>query len=73
MTLTDKEILKLKKMKKIILITLDITTLPNEYKTGNLKEDIKRYETDFDVRVIPLDFSKQNLQGSEHFKPIISV
>lgn len=46
-------------MKTTILI--DINTLPSEYKSD--KEGIKKYEEDFDVKLIPYDSSKSNMGG----------
>jgi hypothetical protein len=54
----------------IPVIILDITTLPSEYQSNDIKESIEKYEKDFNVRVIPLDFSIQNTKGN-NTAPII--
>lgn len=56
-------------MKTVIL--MDVNTLPSEYKTGDLKSCIKRYEEDFNIKVIPYDSSKQNVNGNICNAPII--
>jgi hypothetical protein len=56
-------------MKTIIL--MDVNTLPSEYKSGDLKSGVKRYEEDFDVKVIPYDTSKQNVEGGGSSIPIV--
>lgn len=44
-------------------IVYDLNTLPSEYKT---KEgfDIKKFEKDFNIKIIPYDHSPQNTAGA---------
>jgi len=52
-------------------IILDINQLPNEYKASDrtLKESINLYEKDFNIKVIPIDLSRSNIQNSIEFLP----
>lgn len=52
-------------MEKPTTIFLDISLLPSEYKSiGNLEETLANYEKRFNVKVIPIDTSRKNLEGS---------
>jgi len=47
-------------------ILLDINLLPQEYKNlGDLETTLKAYESRFDVKVIPVDTSRRNLEGNQ--------
>lgn len=46
------------------VILMDINLLPSEYKEGVLKDAIKQYEKDFNVKLIPYDSSRQNTNGA---------
>lgn len=50
-------------------IVLDVNLIPEEYSPSDrsLKDSIKAYEKDFSVKVIPVDFSRKNLQSSPGF------
>lgn len=45
---------------------LDINALPKEYKTDDGEfslENLRKYEEDFNVKIVPLDSSPQNSKG----------
>lgn len=47
-------------------ILLDINLLPREYKDlGDLDTALETYEQKYDVKVIPIDTSRQNLEGTQ--------
>lgn len=49
--------------RKTIVMSVDL--LPKEYLNySTIKEAVKAYEKDFKVKIIPIDTSRQNLQGS---------
>lgn len=55
-------------MKTTILI--GINQLPSEYKGD--KDGIKEYEKDYNVKLIPYDSSKENMQGGYRSVPQIT-
>lgn len=51
-------------------IVVDLNLLPKDYKSSNgtvSAEDIKRYENNFNINIIPLDSSARNTKGSTNF------
>jgi hypothetical protein len=50
-------------------ILMDINQLPGEYTQD--KGGIKKYEKYFDVKIIPYDASRSNVQGNANFMPQI--
>lgn len=53
-------------------IILDINLMPFEYTELTLKEGVKEYEKDFNVKIIPIDPSRSNTQGNNS-SPIIII
>lgn len=55
-------------------IVIDINLFPKQYKNSDgevYKQDILRYEKDYNVNIIPLDFSLKNTKGGgSHVKKI---
>lgn len=46
-------------------ILLDISLFPREYKDlGDLETTLKAYEDRFNVKVVPIDTSRKNLEGN---------
>jgi len=60
--LNDNEVSKNKKQD---IVLMDINLLPSEYKEGVLKDSIKQYEKDFNVKLIPYDPSRLSAPGSQ--------
>lgn len=53
-------------------ILMDITQLPAEYKSmTTLKDRLEQYEKDYNVKIVPYDTSKSNIQGNANFMPQI--
>lgn len=44
-------------------VVMDVNLLPSEYKEETVKASIEKYEKDFNVKIIPIDGSRQNMQG----------
>lgn len=56
----------------ITTILLDISLFPVEYKIlGDLETVLKAYEERFNVKIIPIDTSRKNLQDSKIIAQII--
>ena len=52
-------------------IIMDINGLPSEYKNLDVNEAVRRYQLDFKVKIIPVDFSRQNMQGNQQYIIVI--
>lgn len=57
---------------KVKTIVMDINSLPSEYKTEKVKDGIDLYEKDFNIKIIPVDNSKQNTQGN-HINTLLQL